>query len=136
MPGVTLGRASAGIRSLCFFPNQAGCSHFDLQRRLTPIPRRSQRLNIFFVFNRSGRRFHTGVRILRCVACSGPRNCLFMCSSITPRVSGMNRSAATNCNAIMPANTTNGAGLECAAMMGKVPEISAFKIQCVALPTA
>lgn len=51
MAGVTLRRASAGVQSLCFLPPSSGRTQHDVWRRLTPIRRRSQRLNIFFVFN-------------------------------------------------------------------------------------
>src|ERR1700730_4207261 len=50
--GVTLRRASAGVQSLCFFPRPWADTQYDVRRRLTPIRRWSQRLNIFFVFNR------------------------------------------------------------------------------------
>ena len=57
-------------------------------------------------------------------------------SSATPRVSGIKKKAAMNCSTIMLAKNANGAALECAAMMGKEPAISALNIQCVALPMA
>src|SRR5258706_4457428 len=53
--GVTLRRASAGLKSLCFFPRHRANTQHDVWRRLTPIRRRSQRLHIFFVFNRRTR---------------------------------------------------------------------------------
>jgi hypothetical protein len=41
-----------------------------------------------------------------------------------------------NCSTIMLAKNANSAALECAAMTGKEPAISALNIQCVALRTA
>jgi len=67
---------------------------------------------------------------------SAVRSASFIRSSATPRVSGIKKKAAMNCSTIMLAKNANGAALECAAMTGKEPAISALNIQCVALRTA
>src|ERR1700735_4175437 len=59
-----------------------------------------------------------------------------MRSSAMPRVSGIRKNAAANCRTIIDEKKANGADFECAAMTGNAPAMRAFKIQCVALPTA
>jgi hypothetical protein len=55
-------------------------------------------------------------------------------SSVTPFVSGRKRRTRTNWSTIIAQKNTNGRDRETAAMAGKSAEMSAFMIQCVALP--